>query len=440
MTSEGSDLREDVEVGGDIASIQLHLQEVIEGKAFKGSRRSGQFLKHIVDQVVAGNIGSLKERLIGIEVFGRSPSYDTGEDAIVRVTASDVRKRLLQHYGGLDHPPDYRITLPPGSYVPKITHEIHRHHEDVEIEATPLHALDVAATAVRVESGAKRLLVWLFAGIVALNIGIWVVSWQHPSRPISDAAMSRPWSTLFSSRRSTQFITSDPNIAEIQGFTGGQISLSDYANHRYIPHPELLTPEQLKFCQVVLRGDKASVVDTPIAVNVAQLARDWSREITVHGARDIQITDLQAEGNIILLGSARSNPWLGLFEDHLDFRFDYDKTLASEVIRNVHPRPGESATYAPTAPGWATGESYAIVAFLQHPDQSGQVLVIAGENGEGTEAAGKLMTDAGRLKSTLKGCGISPTSTAQHFEVLLHLHTIAGSPSNVETVACHILK
>ncbi len=81
----------------DVASLDLHLHGVLEGDAFKGSHRSGKFLKYVVGRAVAGDFDSLKERAIGIEVFGRPPGYDTSADAIVRVTASDVRKRLLQH-------------------------------------------------------------------------------------------------------------------------------------------------------------------------------------------------------------------------------------------------------------------------------------------------------------------------------------------------------
>src|SRR6201996_1537941 len=104
----------------DIALLQQHVKEVIEGAAFKGSHRSGQFLQYIVDQAIAGHFESLKERVIGVELFGRSPSYDTGDDAIVRVTASDVRKRLLQHYGRYGANSGFRISLPSGSYIPEI--------------------------------------------------------------------------------------------------------------------------------------------------------------------------------------------------------------------------------------------------------------------------------------------------------------------------------
>jgi hypothetical protein len=37
-----------------------------------------------------------------------------------------------------------------------------------------------------------------------------------------------------------------------------------------------------------------------------------------------------------------------------------------------------------------------------NPDQNGQVLLLAGENGEGTEVAGKLVTDLPRFATTLK--------------------------------------
>src|SRR5438309_10314004 len=99
--------------------LRAHLDEIIRGAAFKGSHRSQAFLTHIVEQALHGEPADLRERSIGAALFGRPVSYDTAEDAIVRVTASDVRKRLLQHYGGSGNDSKYRINLPAGSYVPE---------------------------------------------------------------------------------------------------------------------------------------------------------------------------------------------------------------------------------------------------------------------------------------------------------------------------------
>src|SRR5580698_2629767 len=119
-----AELAKITETNEDIALLQRHVKEVIEGAAFKGSNRSGQFLQYIVDQAIAGHFESLKERVIGVELFGRTPSYDTGDDAIVRVTASDVRKRLLQHYGRYGATSEFRISLPLGSYIPEIIRDL----------------------------------------------------------------------------------------------------------------------------------------------------------------------------------------------------------------------------------------------------------------------------------------------------------------------------
>lgn len=425
----------------DVPSLEQHLNGVLEGEAFKGSHRSGKFLKYIVSRAIAGDLDSLKERAIGIAVFGRPPGYDTSADAIVRVTASDVRKRLLQHYARPGAASEYHIRLPAGSYMPEITREPRSNAERQMQppayasgqEQVPTAASSTQPLSLRRVKMLRLVLVILL--VSALNLAAFVVAWNHLSKPKHIAVL--PWSSIFDSSRTTQIITSDPNIAEIQGFTGGQISLSDYANHRYIPDPSLLTPEQRRFCEVILRGDKDSVVDTPIAMAIGQLAQATSSKITVRGARSVQFADIQADANFILLGSPRSNPWSNLYNDRLNFRFAYDPGTGREVIRNIHPRPGEPSSYIETAPGWATGQSYAIVAFLKNLDQSGQVLFLAGQTAEGTEAAGKLVNDLPRLDSVLNQCGIRP-SGPKHFEILLRLNTMAGSPSDVGVVNCRV--
>ncbi len=442
----------------DIAALQQHVTEIVEGTAFKGSHRSGQFLKYIVDQSIAGHFESLKERVIGMELFGRSPSYDTGEDAIVRVTASDVRKRLLQHYGKYGTPSEFRLRLPLGSYIPEITRE--GHGEAGQLDASEPHkepavsphdsaaapqgpvaispAVSLTEAALRPTSQITRQLLPWGILLVALNLALWSIVWNRSSRTEAATRPTFPWSALFNPSHATHLITSDPNIAQIEAMTGVQISASDYANHNYIPEPNKLTPEQDRFCRVILRGD-TSLVDTPIAVNIAELAQTNSTKIDVHAARSIQLSDLKTDDNFIFLGSPRSDPWTALFSEQLDFRFVFDQATQQEILQNVHPRPHELPAYVPTAAGWATGQSYAVIALVQNPDQNGQVLLLSGANAEGTEAAGRLVNDLPRLASTLHGCGIQSSGPLQHFELLLRLNTMAGSANNVDIAACHIL-
>jgi hypothetical protein len=99
--------------------IEVELVAILDSSFFRSSRRSCEFLRHVVESVLAGRAESLKERAIGIEVLGREPSYDTGSDAAVRVRANDVRKRLGSYYEQNQSQCGYRIELPPGSYAPQ---------------------------------------------------------------------------------------------------------------------------------------------------------------------------------------------------------------------------------------------------------------------------------------------------------------------------------
>ena len=139
------------------------------------------------------------------------------------------------------------------------------------------------------------------------------------------------------------------------------------------------------------------------------------------------------------MGSPQTDPWFSLFNDQLDFQITFDNDLKEEIVRDVRPTGKERATYIPTAKGWDTGESFALVALVHNPDQSGQVLLIAGLSAEGTQAAGKLVTDLPRIRATLQNCGISPSGPPKHFELLLGVKTMARYPSQFDVISCHLL-
>jgi TolB-like protein/Tfp pilus assembly protein PilF len=102
-----------------VAAVREHLKELTASQAFAGSRRAQDFLLLIVEHALAGRFDSLRERMIGAEMFGRPIDYDTANDAVVRVKATEVRKKLAQYYLGVRKPPTLRIEIPAGSYVPK---------------------------------------------------------------------------------------------------------------------------------------------------------------------------------------------------------------------------------------------------------------------------------------------------------------------------------
>jgi hypothetical protein len=99
-------------------AVRAELNHLLESNAFRTSKRCREFLAYIVEHTLSGPSGMLKERSIGADLFQLPHDYDTSQHTIVRVTATEVRKKLAQHYlaeNGSYHA--VRIDLPPGSYA-----------------------------------------------------------------------------------------------------------------------------------------------------------------------------------------------------------------------------------------------------------------------------------------------------------------------------------
>lgn len=100
--------------------VRAELVRILDSGAFRTSKRCREFLAFVVEHTLEGRTDRLKERSIGVELFGRDASYDTHEDPIVRVKANEVRKRLAMYYKEEGAAAPFRIELPPGGYVAAI--------------------------------------------------------------------------------------------------------------------------------------------------------------------------------------------------------------------------------------------------------------------------------------------------------------------------------
>ena len=99
-------------------AVREQLKRLLAHPLFTNSKRYPVLLAYTVEQTLLGNAGELKERTIGIEAFGREPTYDVNLDPVVRTTAAEVRKRLIQYYYSPEHAGELLIEMPVGSYVP----------------------------------------------------------------------------------------------------------------------------------------------------------------------------------------------------------------------------------------------------------------------------------------------------------------------------------
>src|SRR3984893_9484196 len=162
-------------------AIRQQLERLLANPLFKNSKRYPNLLRYVVEHTLEGNPGELKERNLGVEVFGREPNYDTNADPIVRTTAGEIRKRIAQYYHEHGHESEIRIDLLPGSYVPEF-----------EILAPKTAPIPLAVPMAPARG--KRWRIGALAMVAALLIAaVWFKPW------ISHTALDRFWAPVLES-------------------------------------------------------------------------------------------------------------------------------------------------------------------------------------------------------------------------------------------------
>ncbi|MGO9402948.1 MAG: tetratricopeptide repeat protein [Terriglobales bacterium] len=165
------------------SEVEAELQRILSSPTFRNAPRHCRFLSFVVWKALAGEKETVKEYLIGLEVFDRPAGYDPSSDPIVRAEARRLRSRLADYYttlGKLDH---VRIELPKGTYVPVF----HRNGIEPSLEEASPETDLVAPTAARDEvvvrpGGAVRGRWLAAAAVVAIALVAGGLYWAHSHR------------------------------------------------------------------------------------------------------------------------------------------------------------------------------------------------------------------------------------------------------------------
>src|SRR5258708_8984944 len=101
-----------------VESIRASLEKILASPGFVKADRLSRFIRYVVEETLNGQTDKLKESLLGIDVFGRKPTYDPRVDAVVRTEAVKLRARLGDYYESEGREDEVVIDLPKGGYIP----------------------------------------------------------------------------------------------------------------------------------------------------------------------------------------------------------------------------------------------------------------------------------------------------------------------------------
>jgi hypothetical protein len=403
----------------------------------------------------------LRERIIGIKVFGRAPDYDSGNDPIVRARAAEVRKRLAQHYmHGEGASEALRIEIPPGSYRATFaaidrsetieghseaepdedlhrgsTNQVSGQHDSFENSArsadngSPPEKFDQrSADQSRRIWGrlTQRLAVLASVASVTAVLGFvgGYISTIHrfgAQRDIqglqeSVAGSADPvggfWAPFIKQDRSpiiayadTMFLIDGPG--DLFRFRHGAsdnrgASVDSHLARQFAANPSLVTSAGPLFYD---NGYTGTGDLRAMAMLISQLARLGATPL-VESSYDISTDDLK-QHNVILLGSSAENLAVAQLVPTGDFLFSGPSSSRdpwSNEIVNGKPRQGEQTEYATVRDPitHVLQEDFAMVSFQPSVTPEHQIAILGGIDTTGTEGAALLVTSKAGVEELTK--------------------------------------
>lgn len=364
----------------DREAVAEQLERILASPLFKQSKRYSPFLRYVVEKTLAGEADTLKERTLGVEIFGRAPNYDSSNDPVVRVTAGEVRKRIAQYYHDAHHEEELRIELSPGSYVPEFLHS----HLAVPFESSllptapdiqiPQPAVPPQALA-RPSYRARWIAVWV---VCALTLAGFFVRWQT----LRPGMVALWWQPAF---RSTSSIL----------FSVGTIEPGADLNPTLVQQPRQQSDTDTVAGDLV-RNDHIGLVDAIALETFASMFSARKQQFRTLSSFRTTYDDLRA-GPVVLLGGL-DNPWTIRVTEPLRFHFAVQSgSKIAYIADQQHPSNHDwqvdfGSTYSQLT------KDYAIVARLHDATSDKPIFVVAGIGRNGTAAAVEYVTTESTLK------------------------------------------
>jgi len=342
--------------------VLRELDAIVSSSHFKGSKRYPALLKYVVDAALENRAGDLKERTLGVEVFGRDPNYDTNADPVVRVSAGEVRKRIAQFYHENGIHSLLQIDIPVGSYVPEF------------------HLLEQVADASKagVERGSwmrnqgslrkskilTRTVVSVFA-VALFAAGLFAGYFYRRTSTAGSSDINNVWQPLLQSTRPVLIVvgTSRPDLLTLE------TESTSFIEHMTSPYHHL------------------SVSSAIALAHLSGVLEEQQKGYEIKEAPETSLPDVRSR-SLVLVG-AMNNMWTMRLMRPLRFHFTYEGRVARiEDAAN----PQQKAWFIDfSAPYTSITTDYAMVARFHDATTEGPVMVIAGLGPYGTEAASEFV-------------------------------------------------
>jgi hypothetical protein len=360
----------------------------------------------VVEQTLEGHEDLLKERCIGLALFGRKADYETAEDSIVRVRANEVRKRLAQYYQR-SAATGVQFDLSVGSYVPQIT------VRPAETGTIPLKP--------SLERVLPRSVGWRTWGAAALLtvIAVMVVVFgltRSPATPVEQF-----WKPVIGSSQPALLWSSAGEFQRLSPRILRELSRAGES-----PAQVVVGPHEVQFIESQISSGNLSSI-----ISICSFLQRLGSTPQYRLGGEITLQEMGSRP-LVLIG-AFSNPWVMQLNSNWRFQFIPDRSS----IRDTQS-PEREWRLPPTEPssGFDGTVDYALVTRVFRQDTRQVLIVAGGLKHFGTAAAGEFVTNPLYWRDATSK--LPKDWARRNVQVVLETRVIrkAASPPKVLAVHC----
>ena len=411
-------------MGVEVEDIRAQVGRLVHSKTFETSEVHRRLLQYLAEKSISGEADRLKEYTIGLEAFGKPPTYDPKHDSIVRLQAGRLRQKLEAYYQAEAAGDAVRVSMPKGAF---------------KLNFEPVAAQDHAHGA---PWNPRRMIVLLAAALAvatfwALVSTIALVRLRTQGEVMADRwnpELESLWGPFLRTNRPLVVCLGTPLFVRFPDF-------GLFRDPKVNDWQEIEKSERFTAVRKALgaKGIFASYAFTgageaSAAFLLSQLLSPRKRTVLLTRSSILSWEQI-VDDDVVFVGPPKFNPQLQAAA------LAQDIVIEPEGIRNNKPQPGEPVflhdLLVPEKP--SEGETHALISRTPGLSGVGELMVIAGNASSDTLAAAEWLTEPLRAGELVRHLRTPSGEIPRYFQAVLKVVFKQGIPVQSSYVFHHVL-
>jgi hypothetical protein len=381
-------------------AVARELDSILNSSFFRATRRAKQFLAYVVKYKLEGNTEPLKERIIGADLFKRPADYSTGDDAVVRVQAGDVRRRLEQYYHATPNHNAVRIELPVGSYSPEFVWTQAAPAAEKLSEDEPPHPSPILVTQTTPVFFRPKIIAASILVVLLLTASLYWATTHRAKAP--QPVLEQFWSPAFSTSEPILICLAKPAVYRPKAELYQMRYPPDQFDTEFkrLEQPPPLKPNDKMEWRDMAEYPEFGVAsgDVYAAVQLSKVLGRIGKDTQLRIGGNYSFEDLRNFPAIVVGGF--NNKWTMHITSSLHFTFVEENGL--QMVREQGPAGRVwHVRWATNGKNSVAAEDYGLVSRLIDSRTGQFVVTVAGITSDGTRAASEFVSNSENLEAAL---------------------------------------